>query len=187
MLAVPRVFLCAGHELGGGAAAGGLRENPYNARVGVLATAALRRRGVEAWLAPLTTRPYPEDVRAKVAWVNRRAAPPDLAIDIHLDIGEPGCAAFARERPIDLTLADAVAEQLARSTGLRCRGGLPERETAVGRLGFLHGVCCRGVLVELCSMNTGDADFAHSPGAVAAFARGLAEGGIAVLESRVDD
>jgi hypothetical protein len=43
-------------------------------------------------------------------------------------------------------------------------------------------VCCRGLLIELCSMNTGDADFARSPGAVAAFARGLAEGCIAVLE-----
>jgi hypothetical protein len=164
-----------------------LRENPYNARVGVLAAAELRRRGVEAWLAPLTTRPYPDEVRAKVAWVNERAAPPDLAIDIHLDINEPGCAAFARERATELALADAVAEELARSTGLRCRGGLPERETAAGRLGFLHGVSCSGLLVELCSMNTGDADFARSSGAVAAFARGLAEGCIAVLESRVDD
>jgi len=141
---------------------------------------------VEAWLAPLTTRPYPEDIRAKVAWVNRRAAPPDLAIDIHLDINEPGCAVFARERATDLALADAVAEELARSTGLRCRGGLPEREARVGRLGFLHGVRCRGVLVELCSMNTGDADFARAPGAIAAFAHGLAEGCIAALESRVD-
>jgi hypothetical protein len=178
-----RFFLCAGHELGGGAAAGGLRENPYNAHVGMLAVQALRAAGREAWLAPLTRRPHPGDIHFKVDWVNSRARPSDLAVDIHLDIGAPGCAAFAIEDPLALASADALAAEVAAATGLWCRGGMPERETGVGRLGFLHGVRCRAALVELCSMNTPDAGFARAAGARAAFARGLAQGCVAAAET----
>jgi N-acetylmuramoyl-L-alanine amidase len=177
-----RVFLCAGHELGGGAGANGLRENPYNALVGLLAVEPLRNQGVEAWLGPLSREPYPGEIHAKAAWVGSRARPDDLAVEIHLDINEPGCAAFAIERPHALALADTLAEHLSRATGLRCRGGMPERETGPGRLGFLHAVPCHAVLVELCSMNTSDAAFAKRPGARAAFARGLAAGCRAALD-----
>jgi hypothetical protein len=176
-----RVFLCAGHELGGGAAANGLCESPYNARVVVLAVAELRRRGIEAHMAPLTTRPYPDEILDKAAWISERAEPHDLAVDVHLDINDPGCAAFAIERPADLHTADVLAERLSEATGLACRGGMPERMTAAGRLGFLHLVGCRAALVELCSMNTADALFAHAPEAPRAFARGLADGCEAVL------
>ena len=175
-----RFFLSAWHSFGNGASAGGLRENPYNARVGLLAVAALRAAGREAWLAPLTSRRHPADIHTKVRWINDRARPDDLAVDIHLDIGSPGCAAFAIEEPDALAVADLLALELAVATGLRCRGGQPERETARGRLLFLHGIRCRAALVELCSMNTADARFAHSPGAKAAFAHGLANGCAAV-------
>jgi N-acetylmuramoyl-L-alanine amidase len=177
-----RVFLCAGHELGGGASANGLRESPYNALVGLLTVRRLRDRGVEAWLGPLTTQPYPGEIHAKTAWVAARARPDDLAVDIHLDINEPGCAAFAIERPLTLSLADTLAEHLSRATGLRCRGGMPDRETGPGRLGFLHAVPCHAVLVELCSMNTSDASFAKRRGARGAFARGLATGCLAAVD-----
>jgi hypothetical protein len=179
----PRFLVCAGHTLGGGASANGLTENPYNAKVGMLTVDRLRARGHEAWLAPLTRRPYPEEVWGRVGWVNARARPGDLAIEIHLDINDPGCAAFALEEPVALTAADLIAAHLAAATGLRCRGGMPERETGVGRLGFLHGVHCLAAVVELCSMNTGDADFASAPGARAAFADGLAEGCVAVADA----
>jgi hypothetical protein len=178
-----RFLLCAGHPLGGGAGANGLRENPYNAKVGVLAVSLLRAAGREAYLAPLTRRPYPDEIWAKVEWVNRRARAGDLAVEIHLDINDPGCAAFAIEEPVGLQAADLLAQHLSETTGLRCRGGMGERETAPGRLGFLHGVSCLGVVVELCSMNTADAAFAAAPGARAAFARGLAAGCLAVPES----
>ena len=177
-----RVFLCAGHELGGGASANGLRESPYNALVGMLTVKRLRHSGVEAWLGPLTQLPYPGEIHAKTAWVASRASSGDLAVDIHLDINEPGCAAFAIERPQALVMADALAEHISRATGLRCRGGMPERETGPGRLGFLHAVPCHAVLVELCSMNTSDEAFAKRPGARAAFARGLAAGCLAALD-----
>ena len=177
-----RVFLCAGHELGGGASANELRESPYNALVGLLAVKQLRDRGVAAWLGPLTTEPYPGEIHTKTAWVAARARPEDLAVDIHLDINPPGCAAFAIERPPALALADILAEHLSRATGLRCRGGMPERETGPGRLGFLHGVPCHAILVELCSMNTSDAVFAKRRGARGAFAHGLASGCVAALD-----
>ena len=170
-----RVFLAAGHELAGGAKKG-LRESPYNARVAVLAVARPRERGREAWLAPLTTAGYPHGIERKLAWIGERARPGDLAVDVHLDIGEPGCAVFARERPACLASADALAAEIAEATGLRCRGGMPERETAAGRLAFLHGAGCDALLVELCSMNTADASFARTPGALARFAAGLAAG-----------
>jgi N-acetylmuramoyl-L-alanine amidase len=180
-LRAARVFLAAGHELGGGAAANGLRESPYNLEVALLAARGLRARGVEAWVAPATRRLGAEEIRAKVAWINGRAEPGDLAVDVHLDINEPGCAAFAIERPRDLAAADTIAGELSRATGLACRGGMPERETAVGRLGFLHGARCRAALVELCSMNTADARFALRRGARARFAGGLAAGCVEVL------
>ena len=170
------IFVTAGHPLGGGAAVGPLRESPYNAHVAVLTVWRLREAGLEAWMAPLTRRPYPHDIHFKTAWINARATPPDVAVDVHLDIGRSGCAVFALEGPEHLALADLVAEELARGTGLACRGGMPERETAVGRLGFLHGVVCRALLVELCSMNTDDARFARRPGAKGRFAEALATG-----------
>lgn len=176
-----RVFLAAGHELGGGAAANGLRENPYNAFVGALAVARLRERGIEAELAPLSRRGYPDDIHAKVGWLNERAAEHDLVVDIHLDIGEPGCAAFTIDREPDRGAGTTLAQAIAERTGLACRGARPERETAPGRLGFLHSTRCRALLVELCSMNTADAEFAHRPGAPLAFAEGLRDGCASVL------
>ena len=176
-----RVFLAAGHEFGGGAAANGLRENPYNAVVGALAVIGLRERGIEAELAPLSRRGYPNDIHAKVRWVNERAADRDLAIDIHLDIGDPGCAAFTIDRELDRTAGNTLALAIAERTGLACRGGRPESETAPGRLGFLHSTRCRALLVELCSMNSADAEFAQRPWAPLAFAEGLRDGCARVL------
>jgi N-acetylmuramoyl-L-alanine amidase len=176
-----RIFLATGHELGGGAEANGLRESPYNLEVALLAARELRAAGIEAWVAPVTRRRGADEIHAKVDWINRRARPGDLAVDVHLDINDPGCAAFAIERPRDLADADVLAGELARASGLGCRGGMPERETAVGRLGFLHGTRCRSLLVELCSMNTGDARFARRRGARARFGRGLAAGCAEVL------
>jgi hypothetical protein len=176
-----RVFLAAGHELGGGAGAGGMRESPYNLEVALLAARDLRAAGVEALVAPATRRRGAEEIHAKVGWINDRARPGDLAVDVHLDINDPGCAAFAIERDRDLADADVLAGELSRASGLGCRGGMPERETAVGRLGFLHGTRCRALLVELCSMNTADARFARRPGARARFGRGLATGCAEVL------
>jgi N-acetylmuramoyl-L-alanine amidase len=181
-----RVFLAAGHELGGGAGANGLRESPYNLEVALLAGRELRGRGIEAWVAPVTRRCGADEIHAKVAWVNARAEPDDLAVDVHLDINDPGCAAFAIDRPRDLADADTLAAEISRASGLGCRGGMPERETAVGRLGFLHGTRCRAVLVELCSMNTADARFAQRSGARARFGRGLAAGCAEVLAAGGD-
>lgn len=178
----PRVFLCAGHELGGGASANGLRENPYNFLVGRIAAAELQRLGVDAEVAPLSLAPYPDDIHAKAAWINDRAREHDLAIDIHLDINDPGCAAFAFDQDDDLRRAGVLATAIARRTGLLSRGGRPEGETAPGKLGFLHGTNCRAVLVELCSMNTTDAEFAKRPGARRAFGEGLAGGCLSALE-----
>jgi hypothetical protein len=178
-----RFFLCAGHRLGGGATANGVVENPYNAKVGLLAVQRLRAAGWDARLAPLTRREYPRETWDKIGWINARARPGDLAVDIHLDINPPGCAVFAIEEPIALAAADAMAAALSEATGLRCRGGMGEQETAPGRLGFLHGVRCLALLVELCSMNTVDAAFARAPGARAAFARGLAGGCVTVAEA----
>jgi N-acetylmuramoyl-L-alanine amidase len=178
----PRVFLCAGHELGGGASANGLWENPYNFLVGRIATEALQRLGVDAELAPLSLAPYPDDIHAKTAWINDRARDHDLAIDIHLDINDPGCAAFALDEDDELRRAGVLSAAIARRTGLRSRGGRPEGETAPGKLGFLHGTDCRAVLVELCSMNTSDAEFAKRPGARRAFGEGLARGCLRALE-----
>jgi N-acetylmuramoyl-L-alanine amidase len=179
-----RVFLCAGHELGGGAAANGLHENPYNFVVGTIAAGALRRHGVQAEMAPISTAGYPDDIHAKTAWINDRARPHDLAIDIHLDIGAPGSAAFAIDSPAELRAAAALADSVAERAGLESRGGKPESETAVGRLGFLHSTRCRALLVELCSMNTADAGIAKQPGARWAFAEGLAQGCLRTLELR---
>ena len=176
----PRVFLAAGHELGGGAEAGGLRESPYNARVAMLAWRELRRRGVDAVVAPLTSRPYPDELNRKVAWLRDRVRADDVALDIHLDINPPGCAVYAREWPHDLALADDLAAHLSRATGLPCRGGMPERESAAGRLGFLR-LPCRAAVVELCSMNTSDAHYVRARGSAEAFARGLAGGVMAEL------
>lgn len=176
------MFLAAGHELGGGASSNGLTESPYNALVAVLAVRNLRAGGIEAHLAPLTSRGYPHDIHAKTAWISQRAGPRDLAVDVHLDIGEPGCAAFAIEDSRMLALADLIAERLARETGLRCRGGMPEGQTGPGRLGFLHALPCPAVLVELCSMNTTDSGYAKHSGARARFARGLARGCSDALE-----
>jgi hypothetical protein len=173
-----RIFLSAGHPLGGGGEAHGLRESPYNALVALLVVWRLRSRGHPVWLAPLTTAPYPFDIEGKTRWINARAQPSDLAIDVHLDLGDPGCAVFSLERPDCLAAADLVAEQLARATGLRCRGGMPECETAVRRLAFLHGLSCRGLLVELCSINTRDIRFARKVGAKGRFAGALADAAI---------
>ncbi len=178
-----KVFLCAGHELGGGASANGLCENPYNFVVGQIAAGALRRRGIDAEVAPLSRAGYPEDIHAKTAWINGCAHDGDLAIDIHLDINEPGCAAFAIGDSAELTAAGVLAAAIAERTGLQSRGGRPEAETAPGRLGFLHSTNCRAVLVELCSMNTSDAEFAKRPGARWAFGEGLAIGCLRVTES----
>lgn len=177
------MFLAGGHEFGGGAGANGLRENPYNLDVARLAARRLRAEGVEAVVPPPTHRAGPEEIHSKVAWINSRARGQDLAVDVHLDINDPGCAAFAIERPRDLAEADTLAAAISRATGLACRGGFPERETAVGKLGFLHGTSCRSLLVELCSMNTTDARFAHRTDAKALFAHGLAAGCAEILEA----
>ncbi len=177
----PRVFLAAGHELGGGASANGLRESPYNATVVGLAVDRLRAQGAVAVAVPPSRLPYPEELRAKIDWVNAHAAEDDLAIDVHLDINDPGCAVFALERPGDLAAAGVLAASIARATGLGCRGGLPERLTFVKRLGFLHETRCRALLAELCSMNTDDAAFARRPDAPARFAAGLADGCLKLL------
>jgi N-acetylmuramoyl-L-alanine amidase len=179
----PRVFIAAGHELVGGASANGLRESPYNLLVALLTARALRAQGVHAHVVPPARRGGADEIRAKVDWINARAVPTDLAVDVHLDINDPGCAAFAIERPRDLAAAHRVAAAISRAMGLRCRGGLPERLTAVGRLGFLHGTCCRSLLVELCSMNTDDAVFARRPDAGDRFAAGLAVGCADVLRA----
>jgi N-acetylmuramoyl-L-alanine amidase len=178
-----QLFLCAGHTLGGGAEANGLRESPYNAKVAVLAVQRLRDAGCEARMVPLSRRRYPAEIWAKTAWINRYACPGDLAVEVHLDINEPGCAAFAIEEPISLAAADLLAQHLSSATGLRCRGGMGERETAAGRLGFVRGVRCLGLVAELCSMNTTDVLYATAPGARSAFADGLASGCLAILES----
>lgn len=182
----PRVFLAAGHELGGGASANGLTENPYNLEVVHLAVQVLRTRGADAIAVPPTELSYPEELRAKIAWVNANAADEDLAVDVHLDINDPGCAVFAIEERADLAAAGVLAEAIARATGLACRGGLPERLTSVKRLGFLHGTRCHALLAELCSMNTDDAEFAKRPDAKVRFAAGLAKGCMELINAHGD-
>jgi N-acetylmuramoyl-L-alanine amidase len=181
MAAAGRVFLAAGHAIGGGARANGLVENPYNARVGLLTVAELRAAGADAWLVPLTREPYPADVLMKTRWIGERCSPQDLALDLHLDIGCRGCAVFTSAEPHDLAVADLLAAELALATGLRCRGGLPDSEADAGTLHFVRNTACLAMLVELCSMNTSDALFAHRPGSVSRFARGLARGCLEAL------
>jgi N-acetylmuramoyl-L-alanine amidase len=176
-----RVFLAAGHELGGGASANGLRESPYNLEVVRLAVDALRARDVEAFAVPPTTLPPAQELRAKIDWVNAHAAESDLAVDVHLDINDPGCAVFATEEPPELAAAGVLAAAITRSTGLRCRGGLPARSTFHKRLAFLSDTRCRALVAELCSMNTDDAAFAKRPDAQPRFAAGIADGCVAVL------
>jgi len=175
-----RVFLSAGHELGGGASANGVAESPYNARVALLAWSELRRRGVDAIVAPFTGRPYPDELNRKVAWLRERVRAEDVALDIHLDINPPGCAVYAREWPPDLALADDLAAHLAQATGLPCRGGMSERESGPGRLGFLR-LPCRAAVVELCSLSTSDVSYVRQEGSAAAFALGLTRGVMAEL------
>lgn len=182
----PRVLLAAGHRLGGGASANGLRESPYNLEVVLLAVRSLRAQGVDAVAVPPTRLPDRVELRAKVDWVNAHAAVEDLAVDVHLDINDPGCAVFAIDDPPELAAAAVLAAAIARTTGLGCRGGLPERLTFVKRLGFLHGTRCRALLAELCSMNTGDAEFARHPDAQRRFAAGLAQGCLELVSSRGD-
>ena len=172
----PKIILCAGHGLGGGASASGLTENPYNYVVAALAARELWCRGVRAIVAPLTRLVYPAELLTKIAWVAERARPGDLAVDIHLDINPPGCAAFVVDDAESLVRGETIARAISRETGLGCRGGRPEHEAAAGRLGFLHGVDCHAVVVELLSMNTADAAFAHRPDAQPKLALGLARG-----------
>ena len=179
-----RVFLAAGHELGGGASANGLKESPYNLEVVHLAVEALTAQGADAVAVPPTRLQYPEELRAKIEWVNAHAADDDLAVDVHLDINDPGCAVFALEEPSDLAEATTLAAAIARATGLDNRGGLPERLTFARRLGFLHETRCRALLAELCSMNTDDAAFAKRPDAQERFAAGLAAGCLELLSAR---
>jgi hypothetical protein len=89
---------------------------------------------------------------------------------------------FAIERPTDLEAAETLAKAIASATGRENRGGLPERLTAVKRLGFLHGTRCRALLAELCSMNTDDAIFAKRPDAPERFAAGLAAGCLELID-----
>jgi hypothetical protein len=172
----PNVFLSAGHELGGGAAHDGFSENPYVAVVGAMAVQVLRARGTPAWLAPLTTLPSPRELRAKLAWIAERARPGDLAVDIHLDIGRPGCAAFALAEPAELAAAATIAQHVSRGSGVDYRGAKLETESAPGRLAFLHDLPCRSILVELCSINTADLDLVRAPGSARTFAQALANG-----------
>ncbi len=178
----PSVLLAAGHELGGGASANGLTESPYNVAVVELAVEKLQAHGIDAVAVPPTRLKYPDELRAKIAWINAHASDDDLAVDVHLDINDPGCAVFALEQPTDLEAAETLAKAIADATGLDNRGVLPERLTAVKRLGFLHGTRCRALLAELCSMNTDDAIFAKRPDAQDRFAAGLAAGCLEVID-----
>jgi hypothetical protein len=149
----------------------------------MLAVRKLRSRGMSARLAPLTTEPYPGEVHRKVSWICARAGSDDVAIDVHLDVEKAGCAVYAVDRPRELALADMLAERVAEATGLRCRGGLPESETHVRRLAYLHSLPCLALVVELCSIGSSDLHFARRRGARDAFAEGLARGGADLCEA----
>lgn len=151
-----RVFLSAGHGgiEGGrtdpGAVAGGTTEAQQMILLRDQIVSILRSRGIEVLSVPDTL-----GLRESIAWINARARPGDVALEIHADASANpsvrGASVFyiannaERKRHAEIILL----ELLRAVPQLRSRGAKPDTTAGVGSLGFCRQVIIPSLLMEV--------------------------------------
>lgn len=89
------------------------------------------------------------DIRQSIAWVNERAEPDSVAVDVHLnasrDLNLRGTEAYYWQLP---NLAMVFARHVSEALDVPNRGAKPDTQTYVGELGWLRQLKCRSVVVE---------------------------------------
>ncbi|MBW4647292.1 MAG: N-acetylmuramoyl-L-alanine amidase [Kastovskya adunca ATA6-11-RM4] len=151
-----RIFISAGH--GGfegsirdpGAISGGTTEATQMILLRDQIVAELRSRGFEVFSVPDDL-----SLRASIQWINARARPGDVALEIHADaFSNPsvrGASVFyitnntERKNHAELLLLAL----LRRLPQLPSRGAKPDTNTAVGSLAFLRQVSVASLLMEV--------------------------------------
>lgn len=97
----------------------------------------------------------PDDLnlRKSIDWINARATPDDVAIDIHLNANNNrqirGTEAYYYNHR---EFAAKVAESVSRELKIPNRGARPDTQTWVGSLGFCRQLVCPSTVLEVCYM-----------------------------------
>jgi len=96
------------------------------------------------------------NLRRSIDWVNERAEPGDIAIDLHMNSNRntsvTGCEAYYADNPPKL--AEIFSRHVAEELGIANRGAKHDSETYVGSLGWLRQIKCKTVLVELAFLSS---------------------------------
>ena len=115
------------------------------------------------------------NLRESIDWVNARAMPGDLAIDIHMNFNN-NVAIRGTEAYYSLNshIATVFAQHVAKALGIPNRGARHDSESSAGSLGWLRLTRCNAVIVECAYLsNAADRMTMESPSF-----RGLAADGI---------
>lgn len=152
------IYINAGHfDEDSGAVEGSVKESEVAMQLRDLLQAKLMDRAVYV--------PDNLNLKDSIAWVNERAQPDDIAIDIHLNSnGNQNVRGVEAYYVHDDSLAKVFSRQIALATDIPDRGARLDSETFVGSLGWLRYLKCKSVLIEVCYMtNPADLRMILSP------------------------
>lgn len=100
------------------------------------------------------------NLRQSIDWVNEKANPDDIAIDIHLNANKnktirgTECYFYKNKE-----LAENLSKQVSGELGIPNRGAIPDTKTWLGSLGWVRQLKCHSVVLECGYMtNTLDLD-----------------------------
>lgn len=156
-----RVFIDTGHGQNNrspgvwdsGAVGSGVQEAQVVREVAPKAISLLTAAGIDARLAP------DGSINSRCTWQRATLKPDDLFVSLHLNSGATSGTSvyYATARPQLRAKADLAAATIAKVTGLKDEGGVPDIRAAVKKIGVLNAhPTATTFLFELCRIGHAD-------------------------------